>query len=70
MGKIVASGSRCRQVVVAFEQVDFVDDQQDRHFLGGDAVEVFLVLFGVLDHVSDVQEYVGVGESAFGELKH
>ena len=58
------------QVVLPLEEVDLVDDEEHGDLLFRHAVEVFLVLFGVLDRVGYVEEYVCVGERALRESEH
>lgn len=50
--------------------VDFVDEQEYGHLHAGYLLEKVLVLVGLLHHVGDVEEHVGVLEGALGEGEH
>ena len=58
------------QVIVALEQIDLVDDQQDGDVLLGHAVEEVLILGGRLDDVGDIEQHVGIDERAGRVLEH
>ena len=58
------------QFLIALEQVNLVDDQQDGYLLAGNAVKEVLILGRSLDNVGDIEQHVGVDEGAGRVLQH